>query len=85
MTMVMNSTLHVCGTGDFKDPRITELMATFQLVSNSVIVIVSFMQGIYTYIPETIYIPREYSVAVILLFLFMVHIIIIIIIVLMQP
>jgi hypothetical protein len=32
------------------------------------------MQGIYTYIPETNYIPRDYSVAAILLFLFMVHI-----------
>ena len=31
------------------------------------------MQGIYTYIPETNYVPREYSVAAILLFLFMVH------------
>ena len=30
------------------------------------------MQGIYTYIPETNYVPREYSVAVILLLLFMV-------------
>jgi hypothetical protein len=30
------------------------------------------MQGIYTYIPETNYVPREYSVAVILLFLLMV-------------
>ena len=30
------------------------------------------MQGICTYIPETIYVPREYSVAVILLLLFMV-------------
>jgi len=30
------------------------------------------MQGIYTYIPETIYVPREYSVAAILLLLFMV-------------
>ena len=30
------------------------------------------MQGIYTHIPETNYVPREYSVAVILLFLFMV-------------
>jgi len=29
------------------------------------------MQGIYTYIPETNYVPREYSVAPILLFLFM--------------
>jgi len=30
------------------------------------------MQGIYTYIPEKNYIPREYSVAAILLLLFMV-------------
>jgi hypothetical protein len=38
-----------------------------------IIIIISFMHGIYTYIPETNYVPREYSVAVILLFLFMVH------------
>ena len=31
-----------------------------------------FMQGIYTYIPETNYVRREYSVAAILLLLFMV-------------
>jgi len=37
-----------------------------------VINIISFMQGIYTYIPETNYIPKEYSVAAILLLLFMV-------------
>jgi len=30
------------------------------------------MQGIYTYIPETNYVPTEYSVAAILLLLFMV-------------
>ena len=30
------------------------------------------MQGIYTYIPETNYVPKEYSVAAILLLLFMV-------------
>jgi len=30
------------------------------------------MQGIYSYIPQTNYIPREYSVAAILLLLFMV-------------
>ena len=30
------------------------------------------MQGIYTHIPETDYVPREYGVAAILLFLFMV-------------
>ena len=37
------------------------------------------MQGIYTYIPETNYVLREYSVAAILLLLFMVLIITIII------
>jgi len=30
------------------------------------------MQGMYTYIPETNYVPREYSVAAILMLLFMV-------------
>jgi len=30
------------------------------------------MQGIYTHIPETNYVPREYGVAAIPLFLFMV-------------
>jgi len=32
-----------------------------------IIIIISFMQGIYTYIPETNYVPRKYSVAAILL------------------
>jgi hypothetical protein len=31
------------------------------------------MQGIYTYIPQTNYVPREYSVAAIVLLLHMVH------------
>ena len=35
-------------------------------------IIISFMQGIYTHIPETNYVPREYSVAAVLLLLFMV-------------
>jgi hypothetical protein len=35
-------------------------------------IIISSMHGIYTHIPETNYVPREYSVAAILLFLFMV-------------
>jgi len=37
-----------------------------------IIIIIFFTQGIYTYIPETNYVPREYSVAAILLLLFMV-------------
>ena len=32
------------------------------------------MQGIYTYIPETNHVPREYSVSAILLLLFMVSV-----------
>jgi len=37
-----------------------------------IIIIISFMQGMYTYIPETNYVPREYSITAILLLLFMV-------------
>jgi len=37
-----------------------------------IIIIIYFMQGIFTYIPKTNYVPREYSVAAILLLLFMV-------------
>jgi hypothetical protein len=37
-----------------------------------IIIIISFMQGIYIYIPETNYVHREYSVAAVLLLLFMV-------------
>ena len=39
--------------------------------------LISFMQGIYTYIPETNYVPREYSVAAILFLLFMVLILLV--------
>ena len=35
-------------------------------------IIIPFMQGIYTYIPETNCVPREYSIAAILLLLCMV-------------
>ena len=38
----------------------------------TIIMFISFTHGIYTYIPETNYVPREYSVAAILLLLFMV-------------
>jgi uncharacterized membrane protein len=43
-----------------------------QLMIIIIIFILSFMQGIYTYIPETNYVPREYSVAASLLLLFIV-------------
>jgi len=45
------------------------LRAVFFII---IIIIISSMQGIYIYIPETNYVPREYSVAAILLLLFMV-------------
>ena len=35
-------------------------------------IVISFMQDIYTYIPETNHVPREYSVSAILSLLFMV-------------
>jgi len=34
-----------------------------------IIIFISFMQGIYIYIPETNYVPREYSVTLLLLLL----------------
>jgi hypothetical protein len=39
-----------------------------------IIIIISFMQGIYTWIPKTNYVPREYSVAAILSLPFMVYV-----------
>ena len=50
-------------------------MAVKYIIIMKIIIIIitaSFMQGIYTYIRETKYVPREYSVAAILLLLFMV-------------
>ena len=44
-------------------------------VSHDIIIItlgISFMQGIYTYIPETNHVPREHRVAAIVVLLFMV-------------
>ena len=41
-------------------------ISTFSIiVINIIIIIVSFMQGIYTHIPETDHFPREYTVAAI--------------------
>jgi hypothetical protein len=39
---------------------------------HQIIIIVSFMQGIYKHIPETYHVPRDYTVAAILSLLFMV-------------
>jgi hypothetical protein len=54
---------------DFVDSRYVAQVLSIIII----IIIISFMHGIYTYTPETNYVPREYSVAVIVLFLFMVH------------
>ena len=45
---------------------------TYFIIIVIIIITISFMHGIYTYIPETNCVPREYSVAAILLLLFMV-------------
>jgi hypothetical protein len=36
------------------------------IILSIIIIIISFMQGIYTYIPDTNHVSREYSVAAIL-------------------
>jgi ABC-type multidrug transport system permease subunit len=41
------------------------------IASIIIIIIISFMQGIYTYIPETNHVPKQYNVAAILSLLFM--------------
>ena len=45
--------------------------SSFSVIIIIINIIISFMQGIYTYIPEANYVPRVYSVAAILLLLFM--------------
>ena len=51
--------------------EITAFVGTFVII---IIIIISFMQGIYTCIPETNHVAREYSVSPILSLLFMVSI-----------
>jgi len=59
-------------------PIITGIIVNFRfhiiIIIIIINIIISFMQGIYNYIPETKYVPREYSVAAILLLIFMVFI-----------
>ena len=52
----------------------SSFLLSFSFLPIIIIIIISFMQGIYTYIPETNCVPREYSVAAILLLLFVVFI-----------
>jgi hypothetical protein len=44
-----------------------------------IIIIISFMQGIYTYTPEANHVPREYSIAAVLPIIIIIVIIIIVI------
>ena len=48
-------------------PHIRQFVVVFIIIIILIIIIIisiiSFMQGIYTYIPETNYVPSEYSVA----------------------
>ena len=54
------------------EPVVLEFNDCVIIVIIIITIIISFMQCIYTYIPEANYVPREYSVAGILLLLFMV-------------
>ena len=56
------------------NPHKNASLATFYFYCIIIIIIISFMQGIYTYIPETNHVPRECSVSAILSLLFMVPI-----------
>ena len=51
---------------------ITTIIITIIIIIIIINIIIFFMQGIYSYISETNYVPRESSVATILLLLFMV-------------
>ena len=64
---------HSLGWSETNGERVAKSIIII-LIINIIIIITTttFMQGIYTYIPETNYVPREYSVAAILLLLFMV-------------
>jgi len=54
------------------------VLSVFNFLFHNVVIIIitilTFAQGIYTYIPETNFVPREYSVTTVLLLLFMVFI-----------
>jgi hypothetical protein len=54
---------------------LTYFLSDFEIIIIIIIIIIlgiSFMQGIYTYIPETNHVPREHCVAAILVLLCMV-------------
>jgi len=51
---------------------LTESAIIIIIIIIIIFIIIFIMQGIYTYIPETNCVPREYSIAAILLLLFVV-------------
>ena len=66
--------MHLCITLA-NDQLDAQIFNTFIIIIIIVIIIfldMSFMQGIYTYIPETNHVPREHCVVTILVLLFMV-------------
>jgi hypothetical protein len=56
-----------CFLNDFEMVPVAPIIAGFIII---IIIIISFMQGIYTYIPETNNVPKEYNVIIIIIFFF---------------
>ena len=56
----------------FLAAHIIIIIIVINIIIITIFIIISFIQGIYTYIPETNYVPMEHSVAAILLLLFVV-------------
>jgi len=72
LTVVLRNFANVPKYGCLAIFYVARDVPTLSLTYNNNNLIISFMQGIYTYITETNYVPREYSVAAVLLLLFMV-------------
>jgi len=74
-----NSTVVICTTSQLwiKYSIIIIIIITIIIIIIIIIIGISFMQGIYTYIPETNHVPREHRVAAIPVLLFMVHILLV--------
>ena len=76
MVMVHVLISHLCRVQSIRIqivPLLTILKSNCRVVAIIIIIlimIISYMQSIYTYIPVTNYVPREYGVAAILLLLF---------------
>jgi O-antigen/teichoic acid export membrane protein len=66
--------IHCVGPLDIVAHSCAVYVLTIIIIIIIIITTISFMQGIYTYIPETNNVPKEYNVAAILLLLCMVPI-----------